>query len=343
VLWPSEELRRLIAQTQYKDLDIDKNMTVTNGDQEANYISTMLCIDPGDEVIITAPIWPQIQYVSESIGAKIHIFNLQFEDEWAPDLDKLNNLVTRRTKLIVISFPNNPTGRVLKDSEMKAIAEIAKDAHAYLLSDETYRFLEWDGQLSPTAIDYGEHAISTSTVSKTFATVGVRIGWIACRNPAFIQRAKDLHFYTTMQNNNLGEYVATELFKRWNYFVPKNKQLGLYNLQILSDWMKDHREDISWVKPAGSTICFPRINLPMSSLEFAEGLLTFQKAVIAPGSAWGREYDKFFRLGFAKKTEVLKAGLQRLDNYLKLAKSPEPKQTPEQKIQGKVGIGVWDS
>ena len=319
VLWPSEELRRLIAQTEYKNLDIEKELVITNGDQESNFISTLLSIDAGDEVIVTSPIWPQVQFVAEGFGAKVKLFHLRYEDGWTPNFETLNNLVTPKTRLIVISFPNNPTGRVLSESEMRTFAEIAKDAKARLLSDETYRFLEWDGHVSPSAQDFGDHTISTSTVSKTFATVGVRIGWLACRDREFVQRAKDLHFYTTMQNNNSGEYLATNLFKRWNDFVPRNKELGSRNLEVLSSWMKDH-SDLSWVKPRGTTICFPHINLPLTSMEFAEGLLKSQKAVIAPGSAWGKEYDKFFRLGFTKPTETFERGLQRIENYLKIAK-----------------------
>jgi len=319
VLWPSEELRRLIVQTEYNDLDINKNIVVTNGTQEANFISTLLSINPGDEVIITSPIWPQVKFVAEGLGAKVKLLHLKFEEDWAPNFERLNSLVTQKTRLIAISFPNNPTGKVLSRSEMKAFADIAKDAHARLLSDETYRFLEWEGDVSPSAQEFGEHAISTATVSKTFATVGVRIGWIASRDEAFVQRAKDLHFYTTMQNNNMGEYLATNLFKRWGKFVPKNKELGSQNLAVLTQWMKEH-PDLSWVKPKGTTVCFPRINLPLTSTEFGEGLLKSQKAVIAPGITFGQEFDKFFRLGFTKKTETFKVGLQRLENYLKLAK-----------------------
>jgi len=318
VLWSSEELRKLIFKTQrYTSFDIDKNINVTNGNQEANLLSTMISIDPGDEVIVQVPNWPQIPNLVAGFKAKFIPFDLSYEDNWAPDFERLKSLITPKTKLIAISYPNNPTGYVLNKSELKTYCEIAKDAKAKLLNDETYRMIEWEGGPSPSACEFSEDAITTGTVSKTFAAVGVRIGWIISRDETFIQKSKDLHFYTTMQNNNLGEYFVTQMLRKWDEIVPKNLELCKRNLDITSRWMDEHREFLSWVKPRGTTVSFPKINKPMTSTEFAEGLLKQQKTLTVPGITFGDSFDKHIRLSYCKDTNTVLEGLNRLSKYLK--------------------------
>jgi aspartate/methionine/tyrosine aminotransferase len=276
----------------------------------------MLSIEPGDEVIIQVPTWPQVQYLAEGFGAKVIPFELQFEENWAPNFECLKSLVTSKTRLIIISYPSNPTGYVLNRKELEAYSNIAEDSHARLLNDETYKFLEWEGSVSPSACEVSDEAITTGTLSKTFAAVGVRIGWIVSRDETFIQRSKDLHFYTTLQNNNLGEYIGTRLLERWNELLPRNRELGKHNLAILSSWMKEHEKWMHWVKPKGSTVCFPRFNIQLTSTEFCEGLLKKQKALSAPGRTFWPTYDKHIRLGFSKNTKTFVKGLERLSAYL---------------------------
>ena len=197
---------RLIETQEYTEVSGIDDLILTNGTYEANSIPTFLLVKSGDEVVIERPAWKQVDVISQALGADVKYLDIKEKDEYRPNIDELNELVTTKTKLVFLNHPNNPAGSILVDSDMKAICQICDDAGARLVSDEIYRGLEWDDKMSPAACNYSETAISTGSLTKIAGLPGIRIGWMASQDTEFIrEKAFPFHRYTVMSVNVIGE------------------------------------------------------------------------------------------------------------------------------------------
>ena len=196
--------QRLVA-TQGYDLEPEQ-LFLANGTYEANYVAVMALVEKGDEVVLEAPPGPRSGVLCRAIGANVKVLRLREENRWKPDPDELRRLVTDRTKLVFINHPNNPTGSVLSSDDMERHRRRWRAGTGrYLLSDEIYRGLEWDGPLSPSAVNAYERGIVTSSLTKTLGMCGLRLGWVGSRDKEFLDRAFALHRYGVMVNDVFGE------------------------------------------------------------------------------------------------------------------------------------------
>src|SRR5262249_28252134 len=200
-------LKQRLVQTQRYDLRPEQ-LFLANGTYEANYVAVMALVDKGDDVVLEAPAWTQVGVLCRAIGADVKILRLRHENGWKPDPDELRRLVTDRTRLVFINHPNNPTGSVLSPAEMNALVNVVRRHVTYLLSDEIYRGLEWDGSLSPSAVNLYERGIVTSSLTKTLGMCGLRLGWVGSRDKEFLDRAFALHRYGVMVNDVFGEQLG---------------------------------------------------------------------------------------------------------------------------------------
>jgi len=309
------ELRRLIA-GMYPGAGID-HIEVTNGGSEANFITTFNLVEPGDDVVMLVPNYMQTWGLARGFGGTIREWKL-VEDgaagRWRADLNELEQLVTSRTKLIVICNPNNPTGARLTASELDAIARIADKHGAWILSDEVYRGAEIDGVETASMWGRSARAIVTSGLSKAYGLPGLRIGWIVAP-PSLIASLWSYHDYTTIAPGALSDRLArvamqperrARLFERTRNILQKN-------LGLMEGWLKD-AGGFHWIRPEAGAIVYVRYDHPINSTVLVNRLREEKSVLIVPGDHFGM--DGYLRLGFGEPPEYNRAGLDRLKELL---------------------------
>lgn len=312
------KLRENIIKSQEYDITLEK-ILCTHGTQHAQFLATMMTVEPGDEVIVEPPTWMQQQQLCESLGATVKLLKRRADLKWNFDITELNELTSPKTKLIFVCSPNNPTGAALSGDEMRAVCEIAQDRDAYVLSDEIYRGLEYEEALSPTAIDFYEKAISVSSVSKTVAMDGFRIGWIATHDEELLKECVSLKSIETLDiNSHLDEMVITAALEPTKYqqLVERSMDQGRINRKLVGDWMADH-DEWHWVPPKAGYLSFPRYELDVSSWDLCTTMLKEPyRTYLFPGSLYG--FENHVRLGWGgtDPTEI-RDGLNQLDNFMK--------------------------
>ena len=202
----SERLRTAIS-TLYENQKL-KNITVTHGAIGANQLVFESIIEKGDEVLVIAPIYQQHYSIPKFLGANVKIIYLREENRWLPNLRELENNLTRKTKLVCLNNPNNPTGSVIPDDMLKKIVEIAKSNNSWILSDEVYRGLNLTGNLySKSIADIYEKGISVGSMSKTYSLPGLRVGWI-CAREDLINEVNKHREYNIISISILDDYFS---------------------------------------------------------------------------------------------------------------------------------------
>ncbi|HSB79980.1 MAG TPA: aminotransferase class I/II-fold pyridoxal phosphate-dependent enzyme [Candidatus Methylomirabilis sp.] len=311
-------LRETIIKTQAYNVP-KENVLITSGTQHANFLAFAVALEAGDEAIIESPSWEQPKVLCETFHVEAKILRRRPELEWKFDLHELESLMTPRVKLIYLCHPSNPTGAVLRESELKDICRIAGRHGAYVVSDEIYRGLEWGGGLSPSAVNLYERGVSTASVSKTLGMSGLRLGWLATQDRQFLENCMDLKYYISLhQQSRLDEVVAMAALQPEKYWglVGQTMAAAKVNYDITSDWMQKNGT-FTWVPPRGGFLSFPSYGLDIPSWDLCVRLLEKPyKTYLLPGSCYGQEGH--VRLGFGPGTpaESMQAGLEQISNFV---------------------------
>ena len=307
---------RIIAAQEYS-LQLD-NLFLTNGTYEANYVAVMGLVETGDEVIVESPAWTQVGMLCRALGADVKVLRLRQENGWLPDPDELAALMTPKTRLVYLNHPNNPTGSCLTAGLMADLARVVGKHGAYLLSDEIYRGLEWEGPISASAANAYERAVVTNSLTKSLGLCGLRLGWLATPDREAYERTFAVHRYAVMVTNHLGELLATRALEPANYrrVLESGKAIGRQNLQALRAWIGGN-PIFDWVEPGAGYISFARFNLEMSSWDLCRTLLDEPyKVYLVPGICYGPEFDHYVRVGFGGKgAEKVPEGLDHLQAF----------------------------
>jgi aspartate/methionine/tyrosine aminotransferase len=310
------ELRSNIVESQGYDLSADHIM-ITAGTAEANFLTMTLLLNPGDEIIVEQPTWPQPYAIAKMTGAKVKAIKRREEREWALDMDELEEMASPNTQVIFICSPNNPTGAILDESMVRRLCQIAEKNDAWVLSDEVYRGLELDAPLSPAVVNYYEKAISVASVSKCMGMQGIRTGWIATRDKDLLFNCIALREDTSEIMNVLGEYIALAALKpdRQQQFVAKAKSEAEAGWEVVSDWIEKNPH-FDWVRPKAGFLSFPHYNLDIGSEEFSKRLLASPyRTFVHPGAAYDIEHH--IRLGVGGgNVEIIKEGLAKVDRLI---------------------------
>ena len=183
----SPELLNGIA-SLYSDVIKPEHIIPMHGAIGANYHILMTLINPSDNMISVMPTYQQHYSIPESIGAEVRILNLNLENHFLPDIDKLKELVDENTRVITMNSPNNPSGSLIPKDVMEQVIEVAKSVDAYVLCDEVYRGISEDGSYMYSVADLYEKGISVGSMSKSWSMAGVRLGWIVTRDMDLIHR-----------------------------------------------------------------------------------------------------------------------------------------------------------
>jgi len=311
-------LREQIVRSQRYEAEAD-DVLVTSGTQHANYLAFATLLEAGDEAIIESPSWEQPKVLCEALSVRARILPRRRELGWRFDLDELERLASPRVKLIYLCHPSNPTGAILDESELKAVCAVADRIGAYVVSDEIYRGLEWDGALSPSVVNLYERGVTTSSVSKTLGMSGLRLGWLATRDRAFRERCMELKYYISLhQQSRLDEVVALAALQPARYWelVKKTMDAARTNYELVAAWMKANGV-FAWVPPGGGFLSFPRYDLDLPSWDLCVRLLDPPyRTYLIPGSCYGHEGH--VRLGFGPGTpaDTIRAGLAAVDRFV---------------------------
>ncbi|MHA2260841.1 MAG: aminotransferase class I/II-fold pyridoxal phosphate-dependent enzyme [Candidatus Thorarchaeota archaeon] len=305
-------LRELIS-SLFPGTDAD-NVIVTNGGAEANFLSVwnLLHENPGrDEIVMMLPNYMQIHGICTALGGTLKPFYLgMHENKWVPDIEGLKESVTDKTVAISICNPNNPTGGVLEDSQLKAIADIASDADAWIISDEIYRGAEIGGPMTPSMFELYGKVIVTSSLSKVYGLPGLRIGWAVSADKPLIHELWSYSDYTTICPSKLSDMLATVALHPDNRdrLLERTKNKTSHNWEIMRAWLDAHTDIFEYVVPRAGPFCFPKYNLDISSYDLVNRLIHEKSVLIAPGDNFGM--PKHLRIGFGYSEENLRSGLE---------------------------------
>ena len=307
----------VLRQAGLSDLCAPDDVLITAGAAEANYLAIRQLVSPGDHMVIETPGWPQAAVLGQAIGARITTVRRDEAQGWALPLDRLAEAVTPDTRLIFLTNPNNPTGRVMNAAELAQVVEIARAAGAWLLVDEVYAGLEWEGARAPSIAGLYERGITTGSVSKALGLQGLRTGWLICRDREMIMDAVILRENSSEIMNIMGEAIA-ELALRADRLAPalaRARAEGQSNLALL-DAFVDETPGLSWVRPQAGLIGLARLPEGIDSDDFARRLLAPPwRTFLLPGSAYGE--PAHIRLGVGGGEAVrLQTGLDRLAGLL---------------------------
>lgn len=310
----SEELRSRIA-ALYPGATA-ANLLVTCGGSEANFISTWALVEPGDEVVFMTPNYMQIAGLAPAFGATIKPLCLREDRQWAFDPDDLKHLVTRKTRLIAICNPNNPTGAVLDSASRKAIVDAASKFGAWILADEVYRGAEFDGDETATLWGSYDRVLCTAGLSKAYGLPGLRTGWVI--GPAeMIERLWGYHDYTSISLTVLTDRLATMALepKRRAWILNRTRCMLNRNYPVLKKWLDSHPDRFSHIPPRAGAIAWVGLRHRENSAQMAEELRARKSVLIVPGEQLGT--GSHLRFGFGGDRAQLQQALSRFDDYLR--------------------------
>ena len=319
------ELRRAISAYLTRRFDIapydpEHEIVVTVGGSEAIDLSMRAILRPGDEVIIPNPAFVCYEPLAKMTGATPIIVNTKLEDKFKLTAEELKAAITPKTKMLVLPFPNNPTGAILTEDELKALADVIKDTNIIVMADEIYAELTYGRKhVSIVNIDgMRERTILVSGFSKAYAMTGWRLGYVCAPEPIARQILK-LHQYAIMCAPTTAQFAAVEAMENGDgdvaYMVEEYDRRRKY----IYDGLK--AIGIESFEPEGAFYIWPDIRkFGLSSDEFCERLLYEGKCAIVPGNAFGACGEGFARISYAYSVKHITSALERMEAFIKTLK-----------------------
>ena len=314
----SEELRELVSDL-YPGSDAE-NVLVTNGTAEANFISVLNLVEPGDDVVVMFPNYMQIWGLARSLKANVKPLPLREENNWRPDLDELAGAVSDKTRLIAICNPNNPTGVMARDDDLREICKIAGKVGAWILADEVYTGAELGDEPSATLWGWYDRLLVTCGLSKAYGLSGLRIGWVV--GPAdHMEELWSYKDYTTIGPGALSEKLARVALepKKRHQILERTQTILRSQLPLVEQWVEEQRGLFSMVRPQAGAIAYLRYNMDVSSTELITRLREEKSVLVVPGDHFGM--DHYVRIGFGYDRENLAKGLELFSELLETIRS----------------------
>ncbi len=289
----------------YKDIKPGQ-VVPSHGAIGANHQVLISLIEPDDNMVCVLPTYQQHYSIPASIGAEVRIHKLRPENNYLPDLDLLKQQVDKKTKMITLNNPNNPTGSWIPVEILEEIVKIAEEIGAYLLCDEVYRGLSEDGSYMHSVVDLYEKGISVGSMSKIFSLAGLRVGWIASRSEEVLNQCRNRRDYDTISLGALDDKLAALALANKDGIFARNIQIVKKNRQILDQWVRE-TEGMSYVKPVAGTTALVYYDNEIPSYDLCVRLIREKGVLVTPGSAF--EMEGAVRIGYAFDSAQLKTGL----------------------------------
>lgn len=271
-------------------------------------------LKPGDEIVVQMPSYQSLFAVAGEIGCHITEYRLKFEEQWDIDLNKLRKTVTSRTKMLILNYPHNPTGACLTDAEMAEIVRICDERGVYLIADEAYRFLRQDARVSDASFaDLYDRAVVLGSFSKTFASPGLRLGWVASRNQGMLERILEYRHFTSTCTNLPCQWIASELLEKRDAIIRRNNEIVRKNAALLEGFVKKYAELFAYVPPKGATMAYVKLLNGQSAMEFCMEILEYTGVLLVPSSVL-EDSDEYLRVGLCR--ESFPECVRIIDTYL---------------------------
>ena len=309
-----QSLREKIA-TMYEGTTAE-NILVTIGASEANTLVAATMLNPGDNMVRFRPTYEQLSGNASNLGFEVRSVDMIESNDWALDTDALKQAVDDRTRIIHVVNPNNPTGRILSQSDRDAVIAAAASCGAWIVADEVYAGTERDSD-EPTASFWGDYdrVIAINSMSKAYGLPGLRLGWLVAPMPV-IEDCWRRHEYATIAATMFSMKLAdAALEERAREKLRARAQLLIRRgFETFTAALDEHPGVFSVVPPQASAMSFVKFDLPVKSDEFARRLLKEEDVLVIPGSRFGVE--DHFRFSSALLEDHLKAGLSRFNSLV---------------------------
>lgn len=315
-----KELRQEIANylKRRQDLEYDamKEILITVGGSEAIDIGMRVMLNPGDEVLIPQPSFVSYEPCVTLAGGVPVIINLKQENEFRLTAQELLDAITEKTKILVLPFPNNPTGAILEEKDLREIAKVCVEKDIFVMSDEIYAELTYKEKHISIAQMPGmqERTILINGFSKAYAMTGWRLGY-ACGPEAIITQMLKVHQYAIMCAPTTSQYAAVEALKNGDEDVREMREAYNQRRRYLVHAFREM--GLECFEPFGAFYIFPSIQeFGMTSDEFATRLLKEEKVAVVPGTAFGACGEGFLRVSYAYSLENLKVAIGRIQDFV---------------------------
>jgi len=314
------ELREEIAKKYEKEQKVSyspqKEILVTTGVSEAFDLALRAILNFGEEVIVPEPTYVAYKPCVLFAGGTPVTLETRKEDGFKINTEELEKKITKRTKAIVLNYPNNPTGASYKRKELEEIASIAAEHELVVISDEIYEKLTYDSKhVSFSSLDsMKEQSIILNGFSKAYAMTGLRVGYVLA-NEKLLECMMKIHQYAMLCAPIIGQIGAIEALKNGESEVERMAKE--YNRRRRVIVKRFNEIGMDCMLPEGAFYVFPSINTKMKSEEFSTGLLREQKVAVVPGNAFGDCGEGFIRCAYAASMEDINSALERIERFLK--------------------------
>ena len=321
-----EEICNYLDRRYQVSYDWHHETIVTVGGSEGIDIAMRAMLDPGDEVLIPQPSYVSYEPCAILAGGKPVIIELKAENEFRLTPEELLEYITDKTKILVLPYPNNPTGAIMERADLEKIAEIVMEKDIFVLSDEIYSELSYKGDHVTIASIPGmkERTILINGFSKAYAMTGWRLGY-ACGPREIIEQMTKIHQFAIMCAPTTSQYAAVEAMRNGDADVATMREAYDQRRRYLVNAFKEM--GLECFEPYGTFYIFPCIKeFGMTSEEFAERFLKEEKVAVVPGTAFGDSGEGFLRISYAYSLQNLKAALERLDRFVKKLRAEQKEQ-----------------
>ena len=316
-----EEIARYMQRTQHVSYDPLTEVFVTVGGSEAIDLALRAMVDEGDEVLIPQPSYVSYEPCAILADAVPVIIELKEENEFRLTAEEVLEKVTDKTKILILPFPNNPTGSVMGKKDLEEIAKVVLEKDLYVISDEIYGELTYNGEHFSIVQLPGmkERTILINGFSKAYAMTGWRLGY-ACGPEVIMKQMVKIHQYAIMCAPTTSQYAAIEALKNGDDDIKMMREQYNQRRRYLLNEFK--RLGLSCFEPYGAFYVFPSIKkFGLSSDEFCTRLLKEEKLAVVPGNAFGDSGEGYIRISYAYSLDNLKVAMERLERFInKLSK-----------------------
>ncbi len=289
----------------------NENVVTTTGASEANFLVFSSLLSNDDECIVEQPGYQPMWLTPEMLGARKINFPRTFENRFNLDCDVLSSLLTKKTKMIILTNLHNPSGVLTDRATIQSIAKIASEHGAYVLVDEIFL----DGSFTPQPSSFGlSNVIVTGSATKIYGLGGLHSGWIIAP-PEVAMRCQKLKAHSTGAASYVSEIMTAQILQAARgELIRRFQNRSKPNLASLKKWMSSHTEFFDWVEPDGGIVCFPKYTVNLPSVEFCSYLFHTQKILVNPGSYFNSE--GFIRLSFGCDPLLFQSALDALEKAM---------------------------
>jgi aspartate aminotransferase len=311
------DLRDALAADLGGGYDPESELVVTAGAMEALLLALLTVVDPGEEVVVPTPAWPNYRTQVVMAGGTFVDVPLSREDEFDLDVDTLVDAISEETAVVLLTTPSNPTGRVYDAETVRRVAAVAADYDAYVVADEVYRDLTYDEPFESTAAVVGDrrNVVTVGSCSKTYAMTGWRVGWLAAPEP-LVDAALKFHESTVACAPAVSQHAAVAALEGDQ--APIEAMYEAFRRR--RDYVVDRVADLPGItcpRPEGTFYAFLNCSaVGVDSDTLAKRLLREREVVTAPGGGFGDHVDDHLRISFANDRSRLREGFDRIGAFL---------------------------